>query len=275
MRIFAAILFFSAIGPMIRFYKSSYFYFFFLASIVDPLILLASKFSSPPNNQIQFYIIGNLLLALSLPNLSKKFKVGLILFILFYFIIERSEITSLMAAIFIMLFILINFVYTCVQTIRREGKLILFLVPMILLYSSGIFWAYYYSADIFFVTQTINFKLMIYTLFNVLITIAGPNGKINFKYGYDPTIKAKIVNELQIHVDEYDQLLEKGFSHREIQIYQLLRQGRTNKEIADQFNIEKRTVESHLKNIKTKLGFESMAELRDFIKKSEQIEPTI
>lgn len=273
MRVFAAILFFSAIGPMIRFYKSSYFYFFFLAAIVDPLVLLAAKFYNPPNQQIQFYIIGNLLLALSLPNLSRKFKVGLILFILFYFIVERSEITSLMAAIFIMLFILIYFFYTCVQTIRREGKLVLFLVPLIVLYSSGIFWAYYYSADIFFVTQTINLKLMLYTFLNIIITIAGPNAKINFKFGYDPTIKAKIVNELQIHVDEYDQLLEKGFSHREIQIYQLLRQGRTNKEIADQFSIEKRTVESHLKNIKTKLGFESMTELRDFVKKSEQIEP--
>lgn len=275
MRLFIAILFFAAIGPMIRFYKSSYFYFFFFAAIVDPLVLLAAKFSGPPNHQIQYYIIGNLLLALSLPNLSKKFKVGLILFILFYFFIERSEITSLIAAIFIMLFILVYFFYTCVQTIRREGKLVLFLVPLIILYSSGIFWAYYYSADIFFVTQTINIKLLLYTFLNILITIAGPNVKINFKFGYDPTIKAKIVNELQIHVDEYDQLLEKGFSHREIQIYQLLRQGRTNKEIANQFSIEKRTVESHLKNIKTKLGFESMAELRDFVKKSEQIEPAI
>lgn len=273
MRILAAILFFSAIGPMIRFYKSSYFYFFFLAAIVDPLILLGSKFSDPPNQQIQFYIIGNLLLALSLPNLSKKFKVGLILFILFYFLIERSEITSLIAAIFVMLFILINFFYTCVQTIRREGKLVLFLVPLIILYSSGIFWAYYYSADIFFVTQTINFKLLLYTFLNIFITIVGPNAKINFKFGYDPAYKEKIAHELKIHVDEYDQLLGKGFSHREIQIYQLLLQGCTNKEIADKFSIEKRTVESHLKNIRNKLGFESMTELRDFIKKSEQIEP--
>ncbi|MDQ7817832.1 MAG: helix-turn-helix transcriptional regulator [Melioribacteraceae bacterium] len=273
MRIFVAIYLLTSLGPLIRFYKNEYFYYFLIAAIIDPMVVLSAKLIGIPSSVMQFYIIGNLLLALTLPKVALKYKVGLILFIAFYSLIDRSEVTTLVSAIFIMLFLLINFAYRLIQNVRIEGKLVLFLIPLSVLYFFAIILAYLYYANIYIVTLTFIPKLVFYSCLNILIAVFGPNKKINFTFGYDPTIKAKIVSELQIHVDEYDQLLDKGFSHREIQIYQLIRQGYSNKNIAEKFSIEKRTVESHLKNIKTKLGFESMTELRDFVKKSEHIEP--
>ncbi len=220
---------------------------------------------------IESYLLGNLLIVLSIPRVSKKYKIGLILFIFLYSILERSDISSTVCMIFVMLFVLIHFANTLVQEIRIDGKLTLFLVPMIILYSIGIVLAYYFYADINLVQDTFIPKVILYTLLNLLVAIFGPDRKINFPFGYDPTIKTKMANDLDIHVDEYDNYLEKGLSHREIQIYHLMKKGMNNKEIAEKLNIEKKTVETHMQNMKVKFGFNSMTELRDFVKKADEI----
>jgi DNA-binding CsgD family transcriptional regulator len=239
------------------------------------MVLIQQSIFNSSLYSIPAYLIGNLLIVLSLPRIKKKYKVGLILFILLYFVLERSDITSLISMIFIMLFILVYFTNTVVQEIKIDGKLTLFFIPLIILYFVGIVLAYYYYADINLVQDTFIPKIILYTLLFLSITIVGPDKKIDFTYGYDPSIKAKMANDLEIHVDEYDYYLKKGLSHREIQIYHLLKKGLNNKEIAEKLNIEKKTVETHLQNMKVKFGFTTMSELRDFAKKSDELRVSI
>ncbi|NMB80735.1 MAG: helix-turn-helix transcriptional regulator [Ignavibacteria bacterium] len=221
---------------------------------------------------VEFYLLGNFLIVLSLPRVPKKFKYGLILFILLYFIIERSEISGTVSMIFIMSFVLISFSHTLIQEIRLDGKLTLFLPGLILLYFVGIVLAYYYYADIILVQKTFLPKIILYTSIYCFVTIVGPDKKINFTFGYDPSIKAKMANDMEIHVDEYDDYLNRGLSHREIQISMLIKKGLNNKEIAETLNIEKKTVETHMQNMKVKFGFDSVTELRDFVKKADEID---
>lgn len=270
MRIIFTIFLLSSLGPLIRFRKSEYFYFFFFSLFTDSIVLIQQKIFSSSIYNIEFYLLGNLLIVLSLPRISQKYKYGLILFILLYFIIERSDISGMVSMIFIMSFVLISFVYTLIKEIRIDGKLTLFLIGLILLYFTGIVLAYYYYTDIILVQKTFIPKIILYTSIYWYVTIVGPDRKINFTFGYDPGIKAKMANDLEIHVDEYDSYLNKGLSHREIQIYLLIKKGLNNKEIAEMLNIEKKTVETHMQNMKAKFGFSSMTELRDFVKKADE-----
>ncbi len=271
MRIFSAIFLISSLGPLIRFRNSEYFYFFFFSLFADSFVLIQQNFFGSSQYNIEAYLLGNLLIVLSLPRVSRKYKLGLILFIVLYSILERSEISSTVCMIFIMLFVLIHFTNTLVQEIRIDGKLRLFLAPMMILYFVGILLAYYFYADINLVQVTFIPKIILYTLLYWMVTIFGPDKKINFTFGYDPNLKAKMANDLNIHVDEYDNYLAKGLSHREIQIYHLIKKGMNNKEIAEKLNIEKKTVETHMQNMKVKFGFNTMTELRDFVKKADEI----
>ncbi len=270
MRIFSAIFLISSLGPLIRFRNSEYFYFFFFSLFADSFVLIQQNFFGSSQYNIEAYLLGNLLIVLSLPRVSRKYKLGLILFIVLYSILERSEISSTVCMIFIMLFVLIHFTNTLVQEIRIDGKLRLFLAPMMILYFVGILLAYYFYADIKLVQVTFVHKIILYTIIYWLVTIFGPHKKINFTFGYDSTLKAKMANDLNIHVDEYDNYLAKGLSHREIQIYHLIKKGMNNKEIAEKLNIEKKTVETHMQNMKVKFGFNTMTELRDFVKKADE-----
>lgn len=271
MRILSLILFISFLGPLIRFRNSEYFYFFFFSLFSDSIVTIQQKILKSSIYNLDFYLLGNLLIVLSLPRLSLKYKWGLIFFIMLYFILERSDVSSTVSIIFVMLFILIYFVNRLIQEIRVDGKLTLFFIGIIILYFSGIIFAYYYYTDIVLVQKTFVPKLILYISIYWYITFVGPDKKVNFTFGYDPSIKEKMANELEIHVNEYDQYLEKGLSHREIQIFQLMKKGLSNKEIANKLNIEKRTVETHMRNMKVKFGFNSMTELRDFAKKSDEI----
>ncbi len=45
-----------------------------------------------------------------------------------------------------------------------------------------------------------------------------------------------------------------GLSNKELQVADYIRNGKTNKEIASQMNLSRRTIESHRENIRKKLG---------------------
>jgi DNA-binding CsgD family transcriptional regulator len=53
-----------------------------------------------------------------------------------------------------------------------------------------------------------------------------------------------------------------SLTRQEIKVVELLLQHLSNGEIAGELFIEKKTVQNHLNNIKTKLGFKNVAELR-------------
>jgi len=56
-----------------------------------------------------------------------------------------------------------------------------------------------------------------------------------------------------------------GLSEREREIALLIAQGKTNREIAEAFSISKRTVETHLGRIYSKLGFNTRPQLAAWV----------
>ena len=52
-----------------------------------------------------------------------------------------------------------------------------------------------------------------------------------------------------------------GLTRREIEVARLVTRGKSNREIAQDFVLSERTVESHVQHILTKLGFASRAEI--------------
>lgn len=271
MRILAAFFLLSSLGPLIRFRKNEFFYFFFFSLFTDSMVMIQQKMLNTSLYNTDFYLLGNFLIVLSLPRTQFKYKLGVIIFIVLYFILERSDVTALISTIFVMMFIFLYFVNALIREIRMDGKFTFFYLGVILIYFVGIVLSYLYYVDINLVVKTFIPKIIIYTSIYWFITIVGPDKKINFTFGYNPKIKEKMATELEIKVDEYDIFLEKGLSHREIQISQLIKKGLNNKEIAEKLNVEKKTVETHLRNMKIKFGFESMTELRDFLKKSAEL----
>lgn len=83
-----------------------------------------------------------------------------------------------------------------------------------------------------------------------------------------PRLKAVLVNR-QLRRNEAARRSAEGgpeasLSLRELQVLELLREGRTTKEIAARLNLSHRTVDIHRANLKKKLGLRSGAELIAF-----------
>lgn len=83
-----------------------------------------------------------------------------------------------------------------------------------------------------------------------------------------PRLKAVLVNR-QLRRNEAARRAAEGgpeasLSLRELQVLELLREGRTTKEIAARLNLSHRTVDIHRANLKKKLGLRSGAELIAF-----------
>src|SRR5947207_15822392 len=53
-------------------------------------------------------------------------------------------------------------------------------------------------------------------------------------------------------------------SDRELQVFQLIAASFSTRDIAEQFHLSVKTVETHRENIKSKLGLENAAELNEF-----------
>ena len=59
-----------------------------------------------------------------------------------------------------------------------------------------------------------------------------------------------------------------GLTRREVEVARLVARGRSNREIAEEFVLSERTVESHVQHILTKLGFTSRAEIAAWVVRS-------
>jgi len=220
------------------------------------------------SSSFEIYLIGNLIIALSLPEVSKKFKYGLFLFIAFYFIINKTTLVTILANILIILYITVYFVNRLLNEIRISGKVSVFILLVIVLNLQSLVTVFLFYFDIYLLTVYYNLKITLIIFLNAFITFLGPNKKLTFTYGYDPSISAKAASELEIHVEEYGKYLEKGLTHREIQVFLLIKKGLSNIEIAEKLNIDKKTVESHLQHMKTKLGFTALQRMRGYLKES-------
>ncbi|MBM4171047.1 MAG: helix-turn-helix transcriptional regulator [Ignavibacteria bacterium] len=260
MRILIFIFFISSLGPFVRFYKHNLFYFFFISAIADPLVYFITSILGYTMLGGKIYLFANLMMLYSLPNIDFKYKFSFTVFILFYSIIARSEVTMLIIIIFIMVFTVSYFINELIKTIKNERNVTLFLVPLIVLYTTGIFLTYYYYANPNLVVHTINYKFVLYIILNILVTIWGPDKKfliINY-FPIRPPALIKKYSE--------NELILLGLSAREIEVYNFILRGFKNSEIADKMFVDKKTIESHLWHIKNKLAFKSVNELRKYLK---------
>ncbi len=270
MGILLAFLHISSLGPVIRFRKNPLFYFFYFSMLVDCVSLLIMIWFRIHSYSFEIYLIGNLILALSLPEVSKKLNYGLFLFIAFYFIINKTTLVSIIANILIILYISVYFINRLLSEIRVSGKISVFILFVIVLNLQSLITVFLFYFDIYLLTVYYNLKIVLIIFLNTSITICGPSKKVTFTYGYDPSIRDKAASELEIHVVEYGKYLDKGLTHREIQVFLLIKKGLTNTEIAEKLNIDKKTVESHLQHMKTKLGFTALQSMRGYLKGSDE-----
>lgn len=95
---------------------------------------------------------------------------------------------------------------------------------------------------------------------------------------YHGEISNTLIQSLITKTKEKDQKIEKEntikkacFTKRELEIIKLIAEGKTNKEIADEFNISIRTVDSHKNHIMQKLQVKSVVEIVKFAIKNELI----
>jgi DNA-binding CsgD family transcriptional regulator len=58
-----------------------------------------------------------------------------------------------------------------------------------------------------------------------------------------------------------DVLMQKGLSHREAEVVELVAQGLSNKEVADKLFVTEKTIKFHLTNIYKKMNVKSRAQL--------------
>jgi DNA-binding NarL/FixJ family response regulator len=61
-----------------------------------------------------------------------------------------------------------------------------------------------------------------------------------------------------------------ALSAREIEVARLVAQARSNRQIADQLVLSERTVESHVRNVLTKLGFSTRTEIATWVVQQDQ-----
>jgi len=88
-------------------------------------------------------------------------------------------------------------------------------------------------------------------------------GKAELLKAIDTILGGKIYisGELNIKLKENSSMYAK-FSKREIDVINLIKQNKTNKQIADTMSISNRTVENHISKIYFKTGFSSREELQ-------------
>lgn len=251
-RILALILIVSALGPLIRFRNHKLFYFFFFYAILDPVVLIIAKIIHSSKLWQETYLIGNVILLLSLSDLSWKNKIGLLFLIFILFTINPVDIIKIITTIVIMVFIMAYFINVVINELNKEGYLLLYPVLLSLIYLIAVINGYLLHFNIYFAVITHSYKLIVFICLHLLITYFGPERKIKI---YETT--------LAIDLPDLKELYSK-LSLTEQKILTLLVKGKSNSEIAKECYQSKRTVESHLYHIKEKLEFNSVRDLRNF-----------
>lgn len=79
-----------------------------------------------------------------------------------------------------------------------------------------------------------------------------------------PSLTRALLQNLQQTAPPLQEAGPESLSARELEILQLVAKGFTNRQIAEQLNLSKRTVETHRANVMTKLGLESRVDLVRF-----------
>ena len=90
--------------------------------------------------------------------------------------------------------------------------------------------------------------------------------QLSERQGIYLTIAEKNLKEVGASLSQRLSSLHKKLTPMEIQVANLVQQGKTNKEIAEILNLSAKTIESHRKNIRTKFGIKNQkTNLRSYL----------
>lgn len=238
------------IGPLIRFRNHELRFFFFFTAVTDPLIIISSFFFHRPLIWIETYLVMNTILFFVLPKLKLKLKIGAVIALFLFWFVDRSDVTLLIISFFLMLVIALYFAHQIYLNLRKTGHFFVYALPIVIMYLIGAATAYVYYSDIYLLTVTNTYRIAIYILINISIILAGPNFRIKlFETG-------QILDN-----EEYERIL-KILSPAEQKIFTYIINGKSNLEIAELSHIDKKTVETHLYNMKERMGLKSVNDLR-------------
>ncbi len=255
-----------------RFKGNKLFYYFFVAALWYPILVLLRKLII-----VDYYVymsITSLVFMWCFPVKLYVFKIVLSFITLMMLLRFEANfwvvaVLTELADIFSM-FAVLKFIK---EEIRSGDRISLFLIIVIvdLLLSAINTFFYFHAANIhliwFLPSAILN------NIIYVVNVIYGPKKKIAM-----PSLIRKFLvvknaesngfvaeNKNSISALQIDPIIEP-LTKREKEILELIKQGYTNKEIAEKENVAVTTIESHLQNIKEKLGFKKMQGLRKYIK---------
>jgi DNA-binding CsgD family transcriptional regulator len=230
-----------------------------ISAITDLLVYLIGYFAGASVTWLRTYLVMNTILFFLLPELKLKYKVGAVLFLVLYYVLERSDVTFYFIGIMLMAFIGVYFLIEFVKAIKNEGSLLVYPFLILLVYTIGSWSIHKYYSDIMWMMATFPYKIYTYTAINLLLTVLGPDLKIKLL-----TVQPKAAKEkAEITEDETLELLTK----REREIFLLLAQGYTNREIKESIYRSSKTIEAHLEHIKEKVGIAKITDLRKFARR--------
>ena len=282
-RIFFIIYLFAGYFAAIKFRKNKYFYYLYDLAAVDPLLYFVQKFIS--TDYYLYCTLASVLILWNVVGLDYKKKIlatlGLAITL---FHSNPSPLISLIVWETIFLLILFTFLEEFVRELRLQGEANIFLILLSLETLHNSIRVYLYIEKISFLMSFHLWLLSLNILILMLLTIIGPNAKtalsfLNYrrisinklsnKVLYNTTgnilLNYPVAIDIPNHTCGNESIKnDQGLTRREKEVLSFLSKGLSNKEIANEIFVDKRTVENHLHNIKEKLGYTTMQELRKF-----------
>lgn len=245
----------SSLAPLIRFSNHKLRYYFFVLLLIDPFFIIFSKVLGILLPWKEYYFFSHLMLIPFLPGIRILSKIGAISFPLLYLLINTDDNPILISLIIIFSLLTAYFLHSLAGSIRKEGFLYYYLIPLIITNVASIFYNYFYYTNTYYFTVSFPYWLLLSIALNLIIAYLGPEKKNRIM---------KQTNVL-MNKENLDEKIKKQLTQKEQEVFLLLLQQKSNKEISKLLYVSSKTVESNLYNIKEKLDFQNVKELRKFI----------
>lgn len=255
--------------PVWRFRKNKFFYFFVFLSLIDPLYYVVHTILKLGTFNYYPYAFVITFLVIPLFKFKVRFLVSAPVLLLLPFLRGEALIEKWISALFIVFTILL-LVFEIYDKAQEEKSIKFFIAALTINQIIHVFMIFLLYEDSGLFVELFNPFLILEISAYLFITIIGPNKQYNLKHIPESVENKKPViagNEVQENVLTQKLIKQYSLTRQEIKIVELLLQHLSNGEIAGELFIEKKTVQNHLNNIKTKLGFKNVAELRKNLKK--------
>lgn len=262
------LLLFTSYVQAYRFKGNKFFYYFFIVSFWSALsVTIEKKINLDP---YLYFSISSITLLWSLPVRLYRYKIILSIsaIMLSIRIVENFWLTALVIELIIIfsIYVILLFIY---NEAVKENRISLFLIIVIFdLLLSGIN-VFIYFLDIKTFVEWFIASASLSIILYILNSIFSWKKKLTLPNYINNLLLIHSINNTNTKTtteNSFDDKVLDKLTKRENEILELVKQNYTNKEIAEKEHVEVTTIESHLKNIKEKLGFKKMLELRRYMK---------